>query len=143
MLSFKNYTEFKESEISSFLVWLLNNNAHGNEDFLNQIIRHPTKYYKDPESSDSLSETKESMATLGKIVDDAYSVTGVRIINIDAFAGNLYIHVKLFRHAGYPGGETDREMGECSMDFEKVAFTLLMSEYFSYKYSGNRNKYTA
>lgn len=137
MLSFKNYTEFKESEISSFLVWLLNNNAHGNEDFLNQIIRHPRR------ESDKVSETKESMAILSKIVDDAYFVTGVNIINIDGFAGNLYIHVKLFRHAGYPGGETDREMGECSMDFEKVAFTLLMSEYFSYKYSGNRNKYTA
>jgi hypothetical protein len=34
-------------------------------------------------------------------------------------------------------------MGECSMNFEKTAFTLLMSEYFSYKYSGNRSKYTA
>ena len=135
MLKFENYIESKKSEISGFLVWLLNNNAHGNEDFLNQIISQPK----------SESETKEKMAILDKIVDDAYFVTGVKILdtNLVAYPNAISFEVKLFRHAGYPGGETEREMGECSMNFEKTAFTLLMSEYFSYKYSGNRNKYTA
>lgn len=137
MLDVKFLIHNNYENLGKFFTWVFNSHSgYGDENkrFLNKLISPK------PSTSGLQVEAKTENAELDKIVEDSYSVTNVKVLNIHINEQqDMTFHLKLFRHAGYPGGESDREMGECSAQMDIFCFSILMSKYYMEKSSCNCN----
>mgnify|MGYP003339615532 CR=1 FL=1 len=128
MLRIDKYLLEKKS-LPEFLVWFITEHSHPQkENILHCAISVGGAWMND-------DEEKKEEVRISKIIENAYFVTGVKILSANMDPDPSF-NVKLFQHAGYPGGQTDKEMGECWIEFDKITFILLVSEYFSLINSG-------
>lgn len=131
MLDIKFLISNNHENIGKFFTWIFNHYSGYSEEnkrLLNKLISPK------PSTSGLQIETKFEDAEIDKIIEDSYFVTHVKVLNIHANEQqDITFHLKLFRHAGYPGGESDREMGECSAQMDIFCFSILMSKYYSEK----------
>lgn len=125
MLNLTRYTE-SNNNINKFIVWFMNENAHGD----GQRLLHSAL------EAIGIEELLSSEAQIDKLVEDAYFVTKAKIVSIGEAPSAIEFTTTFYKHAGYPGGEYDKNMGTCKLKFDKLTFVLLMIEYMSLLNSG-------
>ena len=140
MIDLRKYIELKKDEIEKFIVQFFNDNSNDRNGILSSALDVPNHSIAYLDGLDN-PETKESMSRLSKIVDNAYSVTRSTIKKHILLGENVLFEIELHGHAGYPGGEYDRELGKCFMSLEVNVFILLMSEYFATKVEEQKHRY--
>jgi len=142
MLNLTRYLD-SNNNISDFIVWFMNENSHGSgEKLLHGALEIVGIKSLGAEASMNGGKTDKkyliSESEIDKLVEDAYFVTGTKIISIenDIAKSTITLLTTFLGHKGYPGGEYDKDMGTCIVKFDRLIFILLMSEYFSLLNSG-------
>jgi hypothetical protein len=140
MLNLTRYTD-STNNITKFIVWFMNENAHGGKKLLHSALEIVNIKSLRILGDDALNLDKNYLMTesqIDELVEDAYFVTGAKIISIedDIAKSTLTLLTTFLGHKGYPGGEYDKDMGTCNLKFDRLTFVLLMSEYMSLLNSG-------
>jgi len=138
MLNLTRYTE-SNNNITKFIVWFMNEHSQSHLYGSGQRLLHSALEVVNVRKSINIpGEELRFEAEIDKLVEDAYFVTGVKIISIedDVTKSTITLLTTFLGHKGYPGGEYDKDMGTCNLKFDRLTFVLLMSEYMSLLNSG-------
>jgi hypothetical protein len=138
MLNLTRYTE-SNNNITKFIVWFMNENSqshlHGNGQ---RLLHSALEVVGVKKSINIPGDELRFEAEIDKLVENAYFVTGAKIVSIedDVTKSTITLLTTFLGHKGYPGGEYDKDMGTCNLKFDRLTFVLLMSEYMSLLNSG-------